>query len=406
MLGRLAERGIRVPSVRGVRRGKPGWELVTQFVEGAPTLFDLFQGTASWPRPPEQVARELGVAAARALLAGLEHRDLHPGNILIDGTGKPWLVDVAHARLRRAPSPLRLSLDLLRLTAASRENATIGFRQRFLLAFFREIPDEIRVAMCGRGLGDLARRLEEGGRLARVHVLSRQESRWMRDSSAARTIQKGELSGWVRRDLVETALVSLLARAEGVLLAASIPSGWTVLDRRPERHGTSFEEVYCSGLWPTVQLRWLTLASLEMHGIPAARPVLLLRRPLPLLIVEVPLGSRPIERTGVQAWRASNQQLERLGILLGTLHDRYFRAPVEDVWISQLPMVQPVVLPQDLLDSFAAHPEDLPLEAQAALRSLDVVTREARSALLGGYLQAFRGGRAERARLEQDLRDA
>jgi len=400
MLAAMAERGIRVPRARGVRRANPGWELVTDFVADAASLAELFEGRARWPRPPERVARELGRSAARALMDGLDHRDLHPGNVLIDSEGKAWLVDVAHARLRRAASTLRMYGDLERWAAAARERATIGFRQRFLVAFLRELPTEI-LDVLGKWLGDrgaLAARIEHSARIRRRAVLKRQALRWKRDSSATRAIRHGDMRGWARLDLADDVLGAFLSRLEGTRGSAP-PDDALVRE-------TATRRFLFSDPFGVTLLRWLTLAKAEMHGISAPRPLLLLRRPRPILIVDLAADARQVGAGSVRVEEESSEHLAAIGNLLGTLHDRGYRASSDRPWVSDRSPVRASLPPEHFLSPLAPRTEVFARDCRAALRSFEVTRQEARSAFLEGYLRAFRGGRAERERLAQDLRDA
>jgi serine/threonine protein kinase len=48
-----------------------------------------------------QIVRDVAMALDYAHSRGVCHRDVKPGNILVDGTGKPWLIDFGIARVAR-----------------------------------------------------------------------------------------------------------------------------------------------------------------------------------------------------------------------------------------------------------------------------------------------------------------
>jgi hypothetical protein len=165
-------------------------------------------------------------------------------------------------------------------------------------------------------------------------------------------------------------------------------------------------EICCSGPAPDLLARWSTLARAEMHGIPAARPLLLLRRPTPFLVARLPRSARAIDLEGTASAHTSAEMLASAGALLGALHDRGYRARLEDMWISEASPVQALMVPGHDLTPLAADPAERAAECRRFLARLDVTSATRRAALLAGFASALRGSRLERTELVQVLGDA
>jgi serine/threonine protein kinase len=81
------------------RQGPP-WYLVTEHVEGVEPRW-WCQRQSGFAAPAELIAR-IAEAVEHAHKQGVFHRDLKPGNILVDDTGQPRILDFGLARLELA----------------------------------------------------------------------------------------------------------------------------------------------------------------------------------------------------------------------------------------------------------------------------------------------------------------
>ena len=83
-------------------REGPPYYLTTELVEGLDPCTWCRIGGASLPEKADLVIR-IAEAVEHAHAEGVYHRDLKPGNILIDGSGNPHILDFGLARLYRNP---------------------------------------------------------------------------------------------------------------------------------------------------------------------------------------------------------------------------------------------------------------------------------------------------------------
>src|SRR6185369_7377087 len=155
------------------------------------------------------------------------------------------------ARVRRRLTSERMILDLARVAGAVRETLAPGFRTRFFLHYLAALPAEVAGRLPERSR--LARRVEvEAVRERREHVL-RQRLRWTRASSVCRPFET---------------------------LAAGDEVGFRALEVPPDIPGGSRVEV--DGLeWNELRELWYSAARLCEHGLPSARPVEIVRAPMP-----------------------------------------------------------------------------------------------------------------------------
>src|SRR4051812_17639423 len=83
-----------------------------KFVEGG-ALDELFKRDPMPTRPAAQLIAELARAVHYAHQRGILHRDIKPGNILIDAKGEPHLTDFGLARLMKGEGTITRTLDTL-----------------------------------------------------------------------------------------------------------------------------------------------------------------------------------------------------------------------------------------------------------------------------------------------------
>ncbi|MAE27368.1 MAG: hypothetical protein CMJ87_00105 [Planctomycetes bacterium] len=282
------------------------WELATEWIPGALPLAEILRGTAPWPRGRRAGLRALGRLLARIFEAGLRHSDLHPGNVIFDGEGRAFLVDLRGARFERRPTPPPTILDgtrtdqLIALVAATREMLTPGERSLVLGELVRGLEGQATPPATWR------RRVEDEARILRRARCRRRLRVWFRSSKPTREFDAGSGRALRRRDL------SLeLARA------------WVLDDQLPTAEG---DYSYTGHAYPSssaTRRAWAAAALAEEHHLDAARPAACDLRGARILY-RVPRDSRPLT-----AESARSEHAAALGQLIGSLHDRGLSASLE-----------------------------------------------------------------------------
>ncbi|MFN0009204.1 MAG: lipopolysaccharide kinase InaA family protein [Planctomycetota bacterium] len=268
LLRELARRGVPVPRAIETRRVDGGFELVTEWIEGALSLDTL--------APSADLVREAARTLARAHVAGLAHPDLHPGNLVAQPGGRTWIVDLRGARIGRGFDARTARRDLVGLASAVRERVASSVRARFLLEYARALPGEHRAKL--PKLQRLAREVEFAARIHRREAVRRARKRWTRLSSVCRPITSADFDGFA----------SLEAESDALLV---------VRDRS----------------WRKLLGAWYAAARLHEHGIPCARPQVLSRAPERFATFALPPGA------GASDPPASAEQLRAIE---ATLEDR------------------------------------------------------------------------------------
>jgi tRNA A-37 threonylcarbamoyl transferase component Bud32 len=290
VLRRLEDAGVGVPRPIATRRRDDHWELVTACIEGAVSLAAILEGSAPAPAPSGSIARSLAALLASAHAAGLDHPDLHPGNLLVQPDGRAWIVDVRGARVRPGAAALNLRRDLVALESATRERSDPWTRARFLLAYLRALEPRLAAALPERRA--LAREVERAGRIHRRESVRRARLRWTRPSSVCEVVDVDGLEGF---------------RAVAVA------------DDRAR-------DVVVRGVrWRKLLAAWFAAARLCDHAIASARPLLLVRAPDPRAVFTLPAGARPLradeEHRIVELHRALR---DRALVLEGSFRDAVF----------------------------------------------------------------------------------
>jgi tRNA A-37 threonylcarbamoyl transferase component Bud32 len=100
----------------------------------------------AWSASPEARGQQVAELLARMHDAGFTHRDLKGGNVLLDSTGRPHLIDLDGLRFVRRVSDSRAAADLARLardTKGWQRRVSRSGCARFLIAYCRgrKLPD-------------------------------------------------------------------------------------------------------------------------------------------------------------------------------------------------------------------------------------------------------------------------
>ncbi len=258
LLVRLWQAEVPVPRPLELRSLEGAWELSTELLEGAVTLDDLLEGREALPASAERLASAIGRALAAAHVGGLDHRDLHAGNLMLDPLARAWLVDFGAASQRAQLSGSHLRRDLVSLAAATRERVSLRLRQRALLAWSRALPEELRATLPPPH--ELAADLERAARERRAAVLIEHRDRWLR------------VSGRCQRVDGRTLVTRLGERDEGLLAALEAPE---LSDRPIQPESGSTHEVYLFEGDARLRETFAELGRAYEHALPALRPIAL-----------------------------------------------------------------------------------------------------------------------------------
>ena len=369
VLGELFAAGLAVPRPLAVRRAGRAWEVVMEEIEGAVELGALLAGAAPAPLSLLELAAGVGELLAAAHAAGLDHPDLHPGNVLVDAAGRPWLVDFHKARLRPRSDLLALGeRDLVALLAYVRESlhpaARLALVGAWLVRSGARPPGEAAA---------FAAALEARARFHRRAWVAHAEGRWMRTSSVCEAHAALEGTVYARRGVPFELVRELLASPRG---------GWELRSSGPLR-------ALVQGGLPPAELRalWFHAARLAEHAVPALVPLALAPRAAAFL---VPEGAGPAPGGGLGAAAA--------GRLLGTLHDRGLDVGVLErgAWLGG---EEALSAPPARVAHLDARPGRLAPEARFAAAG----ARSSEPAFRRAYVAAFRGPAEETLALEREL---
>lgn len=221
-----------VPEVLGCEKVDGRWELTTSAIPGARPLVDVLEDTFSRPEKGaalDELADGLASLARRSIRLGFLHADPHPANVLVDESGKLWIVDVA--RSRTGAGRRRVEASLIRALSRLRELTPSTFRLRMARAYFDGRPDAAWI-----------KRAEARAICERVDELEARVAVWRRSSSATevRAVDDGR------------SVVHVRARS------GAAASGW----RAETITGSPAE----------IDAIWSTLVRAKLHGVPGAEP--------------------------------------------------------------------------------------------------------------------------------------
>jgi tRNA A-37 threonylcarbamoyl transferase component Bud32 len=281
-LRRLRSAGVNAPQPLALGTKPPfSSYLVTRRIESCATLEDLLLGKAPCPVAPKDLAEACGRLIRSMHEAGVEHRDLHAANLLVDPEGRPHVTDLHGARLARTLSRRARTRDLLSLAGAFLIHGSQRDRFRFFKAYSNAGQEE-------------ARRIEHLARERLFLFLRKFDRRCLRGGRNFQTLGIHELTGMAERS--DRALV--LARSLG-------PYPVERLEERGQRlHTGAGTRVYAfqvdgnhyivksyrnPGAWEIVkrlfrgskaQRCWLNYHKLIFRGLSIPKPVLFLEDPL------------------------------------------------------------------------------------------------------------------------------
>ncbi|MEW6745305.1 MAG: lipopolysaccharide kinase InaA family protein [Planctomycetota bacterium] len=288
--GRLGRAGV--PHVGYLVRGRTGRftrhprdVLVAPFIPEARTLEEVAidpSGLTACAR--RALSRDLGRLIARLHAAGLVHRDLHPGNILVTPHGELLLIDLHRVRSRRWEGPRGTERDLTDLAHFFLTRSSRADRLRLLKTYWGEVG---RLRPPQRAA---TRRLGEAALQSLRRFLRRRERRAMRSGRDYRRAEVFGLTGFMAREPLASRTLDLLLSPtgedfglEGELLHSTSSS--RILCCRTARGPVCvkiYEEPGIGGLAKRLwrgsrgQRAWLGYQRLALRGVPVPFPLLYL----------------------------------------------------------------------------------------------------------------------------------
>lgn len=283
-MGQLHERGLSVPRPLDLLRDGAGWEIHYEFVRDAHTLAELLGKHGANPLSPEKLARSLGALLGTAHATGLEHGDLHAGNLLLDRGGRPWMIDFTQSTMHARLPTAVMEREMVALTSDAREFVSLRVRRLFFVAWRRcLLRGRPELESFSR---ELASRIEVRGLERRREALIEHADRWLRVSGLCDAIEvRGQCSLLSRealsaepdlRQAVEIAFGQDPAQRNGT---NSAPPGFHLeLDDSPE------------SLWS-----WQELGRASQHALPTLRPVALQLSDPPQALYLRPEGAIPVK---------------------------------------------------------------------------------------------------------------
>jgi tRNA A-37 threonylcarbamoyl transferase component Bud32 len=346
ILSFLSARGVAVPRPLALRRDGSAFEVELEWISGARTLAQQLAERAPLRL---ELARALGQLLADVHAAGIDHPDLHAGNVLVDPLGRVFGIDFDKSRRIAALSQKHIERDLLSLCAGLRESSPASWRAAVFAAWWAALPQSLRATWL---LPDVEA-LEAAARTRRRRVVSARERRWTRAGSAVEVLDGA--AGFCRKSVAAQTVDALLqgaALADGVLRVDGNPRELLAL--------------------------WRAMARLEEHGVSAPRCLLLRTRAPAAAWFEQDLP------------RAPSSSLGR-GRLLAALLDRgLWCASLQQNAFDDSGLLQPQRL------SHVAR-EDAARLLRPWMHSGDA------DGFLRGVAQGWRGTRSERKQLLADL---
>lgn len=283
----LTRRGIPTPRplAWGVESRGPGasW-LVTETVADAEPLLAVLARPLT-PAVRQTLARELGALLARLHEAGVVHRDIHPGNVLVScagGNPRLWLIDLHAVSLGLPCSWSQRRDNLVVFNRFFILRASRSDRLRFWTSYRQHSPQQLDAP------GQMARELEVATWTSNQQFWLSRDRRCRGTNRYFRQFKNGAISGHVVADFSITTLAdpdALFADPSAVSLKDGRSSS-VVRCQLDERDVVlkRFNVVDARDPWtalvrPTAALRsWVFGHGLCERGLPTARPLALLQR--------------------------------------------------------------------------------------------------------------------------------
>jgi heptose I phosphotransferase len=175
VLRHLAERGLPVASPVALVVAPPDAALVTEALPVVGTLEDRVLGEGKTP-PTRALIEEVASLVRRLHHAGVNHRDLYIGHLLLDADDHVWLVDLGRAEQRSRVPWRRIVKDLAALHFSTPDRVlSMRGRLRFLILYaqgwsgrrMRRLASAVR-RKSERMLRHAQRRLSQGA--TNIHV--------------------------------------------------------------------------------------------------------------------------------------------------------------------------------------------------------------------------------------------
>ncbi len=364
----VAERGVPTPQPLAFAEslgGPPSGFLLTRTVLGSVPL-DVFLVTILPTLPPDRrsrlrqrVAVALGRLLARMHDAGVTHRDLHPGNLLLqaDSSDEPslWLIDLHAVHLGRSlgVSEARANLVVLNRWFALRSERSDRLR---CWQAYQEVRRSTGTPPLDRAAASSeCRQLERATLRSNVRFWRVRDRRCLGSNRYFRRVRQGAVAGHAVADLPADALAPFLAEpdaafgATGVRILKDSPSSTVAELELAGPDGprkviykrfavTKWTDPWAALARPTAALHsWVMGHGLLTRLLPTPRPLAVLhryRRGLPregyLLTEKVPDAvdlaacvDRLAGRLAEERRLLLREMLGRVGRLLRTLHQRH-----------------------------------------------------------------------------------
>ncbi|MEO6709808.1 MAG: lipopolysaccharide kinase InaA family protein, partial [Planctomycetota bacterium] len=239
VLTHLTNASVSVPRPLSLTRRGRAYEVEIEWIDGARSLAELCRAGAHLS---VELARRLGELLAGLHGAGVDHPDLHAGNVLITAAGRVVAVDFDKARIVQRVGEKQVLRDLVSLCAGLREATLPGWRALALRAWWQGLDPALR----DRLTPPRAFEVELLARVRRLRVVQARERRWTRAGSAVEALAGGRGFARVGAD------PATIARA---LAGETLPES----------------TIRVAGSRRQVLALWRSMARLEEHAVPAPR---------------------------------------------------------------------------------------------------------------------------------------